>query len=235
MDLYPDLKGGTSLLSEGHIELAWVIRISQMLMLLTRLILIFVAALVTSCQSEHIQDYKALVKTEDPESTAHAWWASVKISAFTADPLVENGDAYDTARIVIPQDVTSIYFPNDCRVIEGPDGIATMLLKKSLHWAGHPGVPTSIRKERHKMGCRLQIQNSKMSLSLFGDSASFEGGSSIDMILLLPKTLGKHERKNLRQTDDFSASNKRVSTWFIVPTQPDPRFAFEKYAATASD
>lgn len=185
-------------------------------------------------QSAPKPDYPSLVKSAE-SGVPPDWDGSVRTSPSIVSPNVENGDAFDVAILNVPAWVTKIEIPVSCRVVSSPDQSITLLLKKSLHWAGHTDKSTSIRTERLKMGCCMKIEGTKMCLGLFGDWSSFEGGSGIEMALVVPPRLAVTKRKALHFTDHPYESGYGASPppadWFVIPTLPDGGKRFERHVA----
>ena len=118
-------------------------------------------------------------------------------STFTVDPLVQNGDAYESVSLCIPDDVRRIVVPLGTTVVTSEDDTLKIFLKKSLMYAGHPGEPTSILQERYKMGSAIRVRGCDLQIALYGAWSSFEGGSDISAVVVAPKRLEVLSRASL--------------------------------------
>jgi hypothetical protein len=92
-------------------------------------------------------------------------------------------------------------------------------LKKTLHWAGHPGdTKTSIDDERSQMGVAMKITGRTLRITSFGAWHSFEGGSSISLLAAVPTGVSIRQAKG--QPDNLTAERLTQEGWFVIPSGP---------------
>jgi hypothetical protein len=196
------------------------------------LALLLFAVACGGCQTSREYDYASLMV---PWTDSQNGEGSVTLSDFKVSPNVENGSAYESVTWTLPDNVRRLYVPPACKVFRHDDQRVTLLLKKSLGWAGHVGgeARASIRTERQTMGCCMKIEDAALRLGLFGDWSSFEGGSSVEMVLLIPSRVPVSNRKSLHFINPYDGgynAGRPPADWFVIPTHPDARRLFERYS-----
>ncbi len=169
---------------------------------------------------------------EYPTLSAREKARSVVRNLPSANPLVENGISYEKVIVSVPQKIRTVVVPSSSRVIvSGSVNAIEIYLRKTLHWMGHPSEHTSIVTEGAEMGVAGKIQGPRLYLATFGDWVSFEGGSDISAVVVVPEHLKTIERRSLHYGDEESFERMQAfkkERWFILPSSPDPTRAFER-------
>jgi hypothetical protein len=189
----------------------------------TLIVMLFLA----SCQTQHHYDYAKLIppiRSFPPSAYGH----SIHHSDFTIDPLVTNGDCYEEFQIAIPESITTISLPT-CTTTQRLDGEYLVgHLKKALGWAGHPDdTKTSIDDERSKMGVAMKIKGRELLITSFGTWSSFEGGSSVSLLVGIPTGTSIHYAKD--QPANRTAERLTQEGWFVIPSRPALKKDYDRF------
>jgi len=179
---------------------------------------LFAISLMASCQTQEHHDYAELMPPAQSLPPS-AFRQSIHHSDFSTNPMVTNGDCYEQFQISIPDSITTITVPRGTTIYRREGGILDGHLEKSLHWAGHPGdTRTSIDDERTKMGIAMKITGRTMHIISFGAWHSFEGGSSVTLLVGIPERILIRHAKD--QTDHRTADGLTQEGWFVIDSRP---------------
>ncbi|WP_147263763.1 hypothetical protein [Roseimicrobium gellanilyticum] len=181
-----------------------------------------VAMTVVGCTTPKFTDYERL----QLPSKAGSEKQSVVFSNFSANPLVQNGQAYEQVRLKLPEGVKTMTVPTGTVVAPSERDEVVIYLKKSLGWMGHPDGPVSILTEKKGMGAGVLVHRTTLRFTLFGGSSSFEGGSSVSAVVLVPPSVRvkTYEKRPFDDEAEYQAQG-----WYTLSTVPDADKTFLKY------
>jgi hypothetical protein len=143
------------------------------------------------------------------------------------DPRVQNGTAYDRGAVELVG-AGRVVLPEEAIVRRGGEGRRVeLLMAKSLHFAGHPGEPMSIRQVRAKMGCATRAEGGALVVAVHGEwDSGIEGGRSLKLVAMVPVGVEVEQRKGLSKPADagrvWSGLSLPAAGWTAVPDTPDP-------------
>jgi hypothetical protein len=189
---------------------------------------IFAISLLVSCQIREHRDYAKLIPVSRglPSSAFHK---SIHHSEFTVDPLVTNGDCYEQFQIEVPDSISIVTLPSGTTTHRGDGTLLVGHLKKSLHWAGHPGdTKVSIDDERLQMGVAMKTSGRAMYITSFGAWDSFEGGSSTSILVSLPNSVSVRYAKNLPES--LTADKLAQQGWIVIPSVPALKQDYDRFS-----
>jgi len=152
----------------------------------------------------------------------------IKYSHFSANPHVKNGSAYERADFALPAHLESVTLPANWGVEEIEGTTVTILIHKNMVWMGHGDA--SIAYDRRKMGCVYKSKGRSLTFALYGAWSSFEGGTSIDAVIRVPRGVQVEKRRSLALLDHESLARFEKRGWQHMPEAPDPAWTFRKYA-----
>jgi hypothetical protein len=152
---------------------------------------------------------------------------SVVLSNISANPLVQNGEAYEHVRFRIPDSVKTIAVPAGTIVVPSDREDVVVYLEKSLGWMGHLDGPVSIMNDKKHMGAGIRVQGATLQLGLYGGSSSFEGGSSISAAVLGPPSVRvkTYEKRPFKDLAEYQSQG-----WFTLPAVPDAERNYLEYS-----
>ncbi|QIF05260.1 hypothetical protein [Roseimicrobium sp. ORNL1] len=183
------------------------------------------AVTMTGCAAPKFPDYQSLMLPSKSGSEKQ----SVVLSSFSANPLVQNGEAYEHVRFRIPDTGKAIAVPVGTIVVPSDREDVVVYLEKSLGWMGHPDGPVSIMNDKKRMGAGIRVRGPILQLGLYGGSTSFEGGSSISAVVLVPQSVRvkTYEKRPFNDLTEYQSQG-----WFTLPAVPDAERTFLKYSKT---
>jgi hypothetical protein len=131
-------------------------------------------------------------------SLALDWMDAISPSVWTADPKVENGQAYDKAALSISADQVLVV-PKDAVVEEGASaGRVEVFMEKTLAFGGHPPERMSIRMARDHMGVGCKTEDGKVILATYGEwDSQIEGGAFLRLLVRVPEGVPVERRADL--------------------------------------
>lgn len=163
---------------------------------------------------------------------AHAKEKSIIRSPVSANPLVENGLAYEFLDLTIPSSVETVMVPDGCAVrVEPNRNSARIYLRKSLSYMGHPGSRLSIEDIRDHLGLAATIKGNALRLATYGGWNSFEGGQSTDMAVMVPEGI---RVRHYTPGQELERSELEASGWRVLKTYPDAGHGFQAAAGAAN-
>lgn len=159
---------------------------------------------------------------------ANAKEKSLVRSPVSANPLVENGSAYEFLDLSIPLSVETVIVPDGCAIRREPNrSSARIYLEKSLSYMGHPGSRLSIEGTREQLGLAATIKGNALRLATYGGWSSFEGGEYTEMAVLLPEGVQvRHDKPG----QELERSGLEASGWRVLQTWPDAGHGFKDAA-----
>jgi hypothetical protein len=176
-----------------------------------------VMLLLASCQTQEHHDYAKLIPPTRSFPPS-AFRQSIHHSDFIIDPLVTNGDCYEQFQITIPESISTITLPPNTTTHRRDGTFLVGHLKKSLSWAGHPDTKTSIDDQRSQMGVAMKTTGRTLRITSFGAWHSFEGGSSVTVLVGVPEGVSIRHAKD--QPDNRTAERLTQEGWTVIPSRP---------------
>jgi hypothetical protein len=187
---------------------------------------------LASCRSRTAYDDARLIV--GGPAPAAAFRRSIHHSEVVISPLVVNGDCYERFEIRVPKEVSVIKVPAGTTVHVSEGETIVGHVKKSLMWAGHPAEKgMTIEEERVLMGVAMRSTATMgvgriLHLTNFGAWNSFEGGSSVSLVLEVPGDVLVRQVKGM--ADNFISGKMVQEGWYVIPCQPALKRDHERLA-----
>jgi hypothetical protein len=145
------------------------------------------------------------------------WSEAIVFSDRTADPLVQNGRAFDKAVLEVGANGILVV-PEGARVEDGaPQGRVEIYMEKILSYMGHPPHRMSIRQVRHHMGVARKTEGNKVVIATFGEwDSDIEGGAFMRLLIRVPDGVTVERRAGL------SGEASPGRGWPALDADPDP-------------
>jgi len=129
------------------------------------------------------------------------------VSLPSANTLVSNGTMTQRASVFIGIPKAIVVPPNASISTTKIKGVATIEMKKTLSFMGHPAKPMGIKNFRRKAGVAYREVGDEFHFSTFGEYTTPEGGLTMTLHFTIPEGI------TIRRSDDLSGMQSAATRW----------------------